>query len=55
MPAAAWLEYIPQLGAVASSRLVVESGMAVAPDTLGLGITWRDDELRRPRARHLIQ
>jgi L-alanine-DL-glutamate epimerase-like enolase superfamily enzyme len=41
---------------VASSRLVIEAGVAVAPDTPGLGITWRDDELdRRARARHLIQ
>jgi L-alanine-DL-glutamate epimerase-like enolase superfamily enzyme len=44
--AAAWVEYIPQLDAVASSRLVIEGGCAVAPDTAGLGIDWRFDELR---------
>ncbi|HSB22332.1 MAG TPA: enolase C-terminal domain-like protein [Burkholderiaceae bacterium] len=54
--AAAWLEYIPQLNAVASSRLLIEDGMAVAPEAPGLGIAWRDDELdRRAVARHLIQ
>jgi L-alanine-DL-glutamate epimerase-like enolase superfamily enzyme len=52
---AAWLEYIPQLDAVASSRLDIADGMAVAPDTPGLGIMWRHDELdRRAKARHPI-
>ena len=55
-PAATWLEYIPQLDAVASSRLLIEDGMAVAPEAPGLGIAWRDDELDRcAAARHLIQ
>jgi L-alanine-DL-glutamate epimerase-like enolase superfamily enzyme len=54
-PSAAWVEYIPQLDAVATSRLRIEQGMAVAPDTPGLGIEWRHDELeRRARARHTI-
>jgi L-alanine-DL-glutamate epimerase-like enolase superfamily enzyme len=46
-PAAAWVEYIPQLDAVASSRLVIEDGHAVAPDTPGLGIEWIPDEIAR--------
>jgi L-alanine-DL-glutamate epimerase-like enolase superfamily enzyme len=55
-PAAAWVEYIPQLDAVAASRLAIEAGHAVAPDTPGLGIAWRWDELvRRARATHTIQ
>jgi L-alanine-DL-glutamate epimerase-like enolase superfamily enzyme len=55
-PAAAWVEYIPQLDAIATSRLSIEAGHAVAPDTPGLGITWRWDELvRRARAAHTIQ
>jgi L-alanine-DL-glutamate epimerase-like enolase superfamily enzyme len=45
VPSAAWVEYIPQLDAVASSRLVIEDGCAVAPDEPGLGITWRDDQI----------
>jgi L-alanine-DL-glutamate epimerase-like enolase superfamily enzyme len=54
-PSAAWVEYIPQLDAVASSRLLIEDGMAVAPDVPGLGIAWRHDELdRRASARHTI-
>ncbi len=54
-PSAAWVEYIPQLDAVATSRLRIEQGMAVAPDTPGLGIEWRHDELeRRARTRHTI-
>jgi L-alanine-DL-glutamate epimerase-like enolase superfamily enzyme len=53
---AAWVEYIPQLDAVASSRMAIEAGMAVAPETPGLGIAWNHDELeRRARARHRIQ
>jgi len=51
-PAAAWVEYIPQLDAVASSRLVIDKGHAVAPDTPGLGIEWLPDEIAR-RAKDL--
>jgi L-alanine-DL-glutamate epimerase-like enolase superfamily enzyme len=46
-PAARWVEYIPQLDAVATSRLAIEDGHAVAPDTPGLGIDWRWDEIER--------
>ncbi|MFM2066790.1 MAG: hypothetical protein RLZZ584_1699 [Pseudomonadota bacterium] len=54
-PAAAWVEYIPQLDAIASSRLAIEHGQAVAPDTPGLGIAWRWDEItRRARAHHVL-
>jgi L-alanine-DL-glutamate epimerase-like enolase superfamily enzyme len=54
-PAARWVEYIPQLDAVATSRLVIEDGHAVVPETPGLGIAWRWDEIeRRAVARHVI-
>jgi L-alanine-DL-glutamate epimerase-like enolase superfamily enzyme len=54
-PSAAWVEYIPQLDSIASSRLAIEEGHAVAPDTPGLGIDWRWDEIeRRAAARHLV-
>ena len=43
---AAWVEYIPQLDAIASSRLVIDDGHAVAPETPGLGIEWRWDEIQ---------
>ena len=52
-PSAAWVEYIPQLDAVATSRMAIEAGHAVAPDAPGLGIAWRWDELQR-RARSSI-
>ena len=56
VPSATWVEYIPQLDAVATSRLAIEDGMAVAPDEPGLGIAWRHDELdRRARTRQLVQ
>ena len=52
VPSAAWVEYIPQLDAVANSRMVMEDGFAVAPDTPGLGIDWRWAEIeQRARAR----
>ena len=50
VPSAAWVEYIPQLDAVADSRMAIDDGHAVAPDTPGLGIQWRWEEIRR-RAR----
>jgi L-alanine-DL-glutamate epimerase-like enolase superfamily enzyme len=54
-PSAAWVEYIPQLDAITTSRLAIEDGYAVAPDTPGLGIEWRWNEIeRRARARHLV-
>ena len=56
VPSAAWVEYIPQLDAIAHSRLAIEAGMAIAPNTPGLGIAWRWDEIEaRSRAHHVIQ
>jgi L-alanine-DL-glutamate epimerase-like enolase superfamily enzyme len=49
VPSAAWVEYIPQLDAVAASRLAIEDGYAVAPGLPGLGIEWRWDEIERRR------
>jgi L-alanine-DL-glutamate epimerase-like enolase superfamily enzyme len=43
---AAWVEYIPQLDAIADSRMVIEDGHALAPDAPGLGIAWRWDEIK---------
>jgi L-alanine-DL-glutamate epimerase-like enolase superfamily enzyme len=44
-PNAAWVEYIPQLDDVTTSRLVVDDGHAVAPDAPGLGIDWDFDAI----------
>jgi L-alanine-DL-glutamate epimerase-like enolase superfamily enzyme len=47
VPSAAWVEYIPQLDSVASSRMAIADGHAVAPDTPGLGIEWLWHEIER--------
>ena len=39
-PNAAWVEYIPQLDDITTSRLAIADGFAVAPSTPGLGIDW---------------
>jgi L-alanine-DL-glutamate epimerase-like enolase superfamily enzyme len=55
VPNGAWLEYIPQLDAVASSRVQISEGRAVPPEVPGLGIEWDWPEVqRRAKARHLI-
>ncbi len=40
VPNAAWVEYIPQLDDVTTSRMAIADGHAVAPDAPGLGIAW---------------
>ena len=40
VPNAAWIEYIPQLDAITTSRLVTEDGFALVPTAPGLGIDW---------------
>lgn len=55
VPNGAWLEYIPQLDAVASSRVAIAGGRATPPETPGLGIAWDWPEIeRRATSRHLI-
>jgi L-alanine-DL-glutamate epimerase-like enolase superfamily enzyme len=46
-----WVEYIPQLDAVADSRVIIAAGQAVASDAPGLGIDWRWEEIERRAAR----
>ena len=41
-----YVEYIPQLDDITTSRLRIENGMALAPDTPGLGIDWDWDAIR---------
>ncbi len=45
VPNAAWVEYIPQLDDITSSRIRVEGGYAYPPDTPGLGIEWDWDAI----------
>jgi L-alanine-DL-glutamate epimerase-like enolase superfamily enzyme len=40
VPNAPWVEWIPQLDDITTSRMAVEDGMAVAPAEPGLGIQW---------------
>lgn len=47
VPNAAWVEYIPQLDDITTSRLRVEDGWAYPPDTPGLGIEWDWAAIRR--------
>ena len=51
-PAAAWVEYIPQLDAVATSRMAIVDGHAIVPDTPGLGIEWDWAALRARQVEH---
>jgi L-alanine-DL-glutamate epimerase-like enolase superfamily enzyme len=40
VPNSAWVEHIPQLDDITTSRMTVRDGHAVPPDTPGLGIEW---------------
>ena len=55
IPNGRYVEHIPQLRAITRKEMRIENGHAIAPDTAGLGIEWRWDEIeRRARARHLV-
>jgi L-alanine-DL-glutamate epimerase-like enolase superfamily enzyme len=40
VPNGAWVEYIPQLDAITTSRMTIDGGFAVPPSSPGLGIDW---------------
>ena len=40
VPNGAWVEYIPQLDAITTSRMTMQDGHAVPPQASGLGIEW---------------
>jgi len=40
VPNAAWVEWIPQLDTITSSRLAIEDGKAKPPPVPGIGIAW---------------
>jgi len=52
VPNGAWLEYIPQLDAVASSRVAIDQGRAAPPESPGLGIEWQWPEVERRARAH---
>lgn len=41
------LEYIPQLDEITKSRMVIKNGMAIPPETAGLGIDWDWDSISK--------
>jgi L-alanine-DL-glutamate epimerase-like enolase superfamily enzyme len=45
VPNSRWLEYIPQLDDLTSSRLQIVGGIAQAPNTPGIGIDWDLDKV----------
>ena len=47
VPNAPWLEYIPQLDPIAHSRVRIEDGYAIPPDSPGLGIDWDEAAIDR--------
>lgn len=47
VPNGAWVEYIPQLDAITTSRLQVRDGHALAPSAPGLGIEWDKEAIDR--------
>ena len=40
IPNASYVEHIPQLGAITRTEMSIESGRALAPESIGLGIDW---------------
>ena len=46
VPNGKYVEYIPQLDDLTTSRLAIEDGMAVAPSTPGLGVEWDWEALK---------
>ena len=40
VPNGAWVEYIPQLDAITKSRMTIDGGYAIPPESPGLGIDW---------------
>jgi L-alanine-DL-glutamate epimerase-like enolase superfamily enzyme len=49
VPNARWLEYIPQLDAITTSRMTIDGGYAIPSEAPGLGIAWDWAEIDRHR------
>ena len=47
VPNAKWVEFIPQLDDITTSRVTIEGGHALAPSNAGLGIEWDWDAIGR--------
>jgi len=47
VPNGRWVEWIPQLGPIATSRLAAAEGRAHPPAMAGIGISWDDEAISR--------
>ena len=52
VPNGKYVEYIPQLDEMTTSRLTIEKGMAIAPSLPGIGVEW---DLDRVKAKSLSE
>jgi len=52
VPNGAWVEYIPQLDTITSSRITLKDGHAVPPDAPGLGIEWDFARIEKAAVAH---
>jgi L-alanine-DL-glutamate epimerase-like enolase superfamily enzyme len=50
---ATWVEYIPQLDDITTSRMKVEGGYAHPPETPGLGIAWDWAAIQQRQTTHM--
>jgi L-alanine-DL-glutamate epimerase-like enolase superfamily enzyme len=46
VPNGKYVEYIPQLDDLTTSRLTIEKGMALAPSAPGVGVEWDLDKVK---------
>jgi L-alanine-DL-glutamate epimerase-like enolase superfamily enzyme len=53
VPNATWVEYIPQLDDITNSRMQVQDGYALPPETPGLGIAWDWAAIQQRQTTHM--
>ncbi len=46
-PTRHWLEYVDWANPILKEPLRIEDGHALPPDTLGIGISWDEEAVRR--------
>jgi L-alanine-DL-glutamate epimerase-like enolase superfamily enzyme len=49
VPNGKYVEFIPQLDGLTTSRLSIDNGCAVAPTTPGIGVDWDFDAVKAKR------
>ena len=54
VPNAAWVEYIPQLDDITTSRIAIDDGYAIPPDSPGIGIDWDWAAIERQALAHRV-